>query len=118
MKRKRANPLEIKPRIVARGERAFGPGKADLLDNIVSTGSISAAAKAMNMSYSRAWFLVDQMNRAFKRPLVNAAPGGRRGGGAQVTPEGVEMLALYRRLQAALNESAADFAGAFGKHLR
>jgi molybdate transport system regulatory protein len=103
---------------MAGGERAFGPGKADLLDQIAATGSISAAAKAMSMSYSRAWQLVNQMNRAFKRPLVEAATGGKRGGGATLTNEGVEVLALYRRMQAELDGAAAGFSAAFAKRLR
>lgn len=118
MSRKRTSPLEIKPRIIAGDERAFGPGKADLLDQIAATGSISAAAKAMEMSYSRAWQLVDQMNRAFKRPLVESATGGKRGGGAVLTEEGVEILTLYRRLQADLESVAAGFGADFAKRLR
>lgn len=104
--------------MIAGGERAFGPGKADLLDQISATGSISAAAKAMKMSYSRAWQLVDQMNRAFKRPLVEAATGGKRGGGAVLTEEGAEVLALYRRLQADLEGAASPFNASFAKRLR
>jgi molybdate transport system regulatory protein len=118
VKRVKLAPLEIKPRVIAGGERAFGPGKADLLDHIASTGSISAAAKAMEMSYSRAWQLVDQMNRAFKRPLVEAATGGKRGGGAVLTEEGAEVLALYRRLERDLTAIAAPMNAAFAKRLR
>jgi molybdate transport system regulatory protein len=118
VKRPKRTPLEIKPRVIAGGERAFGPGKADLLDHIVATGSISAAAKAMEMSYSRAWQLVDQMNRAFKRPLVKAATGGTRGGGAVLTAEGAEVLALYRRLERELTAAAAPLNAAFAKRLR
>lgn len=118
VKRPKTSPLEIKPRVIANGERAFGPGKADLLDQIAATGSISAAAKAMDMSYSRAWQLVDQMNRAFKRPLIEAATGGKRGGGAVLTEEGAEVLALYRRLEADLAGVSAKFDSAFAKRLR
>lgn len=77
---------------------AFGPGKADLLDAIRATGSISAAGRSLGMGYRRAWALVDTMNRCFKEPLVAAAPGGARGGGAEVTPFGLEVLARYRRM--------------------
>lgn len=94
--------LEIKPRLIVRGERALGPGKADLLELIAATGSISAAAKRMRMSYSRAWTLVDVMNRTFKAPLVEAAAGGAHGGGAVVTERGREALEQYRRMQADL----------------
>lgn len=99
--------LEIKPRLVVKDERAIGPGKADLLDAIARTGSISKAAKEMGMSYSRAWTLVDTMNRCFKSPVVDAATGGAHGGGARVTETGVQALAQYRELQAALDKEAA-----------
>lgn len=99
--------IDVKPRLIAGGgERAIGPGKADLLDAIARCGSISAAAKAMDMSYSRAWALVDTMNRVFKEPLVAAETGGKRGGGARVTPFGADVLARYRALQAALEADA------------
>ena len=78
---------------------AIGPGKADLLEAIAETGSISAAAKRMGMSYRRAWLLMDTMNRCFRVPLVAAAKGGRRGGGAQVTPHGMEILRRYRDME-------------------
>lgn len=78
---------------------AIGPGKADLLDAIGRTGSISAGGRALGMSYRRAWLLVDTMNRCFREPLVIAAKGGARGGGAQLTPFGADVLARYRALE-------------------
>lgn len=87
-------------------EVAMGPGKADLLDAIMQTGSISAAARAMDMSYRRAWLLVDTMNRSFRDPLVQGAAGGRKGGGAVVTDAGVRVLAQYRAMEAAARASA------------
>ncbi len=77
----------------------LGPGKAELLEHIRDTGSISAAGRAMDMSYKRAWMLVDAMNAAFAAPLVESARGGAGGGGAQVTEAGLEVLRLYRALQ-------------------
>ena len=77
----------------------LGPGKAELLEHIRDTGSISAAGRAMEMSYKRAWMLVDAMNAAFTAPLVESARGGAGGGGAQVTEVGLEVLRLYRALQ-------------------
>lgn len=79
---------------------AMGPGKADLLEAIARTGSISAAAKEMGMSYRRAWLLVDTMNRCFRRPLVDTASGGSRGGGASLTPLGEAALLRYREMEA------------------
>jgi molybdate transport system regulatory protein len=77
----------------------FGPGKADLLEHIAADGSISAAARRMRMSYKRAWQLVDDMNRAFRAPLVTTSAGGTQGGGAAVTANGKRVLACYRSLQ-------------------
>jgi molybdate transport system regulatory protein len=107
--------VELRARIMSGGVRALGPGKADLLEHIQETGSISAAAKRMKMSYSRAWTLVDEMNGAFKRPLVEAATGGAGGGGAQVTEAGRTALALYREMEAALETMAAAFLPRFRK---
>lgn len=110
--------LDVKVRIVWRDERAMGPGKADLLEHIARLGSISAAAKAMEMSYSRAWALVDAMNRAFKSPLVEAATGGAKGGGACVTELGQEVLAKYRAMQQSVEAQAATFLPEFQKLLK
>jgi molybdate transport system regulatory protein len=82
------------------GDRyAMGPGKADLLEAIRDTGSISAAGRKLGMSYRRAWLLVEEMNQCFKAPLVAARLGGAHGGGATVTALGVEALGRYRELQ-------------------
>ena len=78
---------------------AFGPGKADLLELIAATGSISAAARRMRMSYKRAWQLVDAMNGCFRTPLVTTAAGGAQGGGATLTAAGSRVLAAYRTMQ-------------------
>ncbi|MDZ7585801.1 MAG: LysR family transcriptional regulator [Thiobacillus sp.] len=93
---KRINP---KLRILLGAEIAIGPGKADLLDAVARTGSISAAAREMGMSYRRAWLLVDTMNRCFKRPLVEATKGGSGGGGARITEQGLDVLARYRAME-------------------
>lgn len=78
---------------------AIGPGKADLLQAIAQTGSISAAAREMGMSYRRAWTLVEVMNRSFRAPLVETLTGGSGGGGAQVTEFGADILARYRAME-------------------
>jgi len=87
-------------RIVLGPDIAIGPGKADLLEGIRETGSIAGAGRAMGMSYKRAWYLVETMNRCFERPLVEASKGGRAGGGASLTKLGREVLARYRRMEA------------------
>ena len=87
-------------KIVLGIETAIGPGKADLLDHIVATGSIAAAGRKMAMSYRRAWLLVDEMNSMFRRPLVSTTKGGKGGGGgARLTDFGAEVLTRYRRMQ-------------------
>jgi molybdate transport system regulatory protein len=86
-------------RIVLEPDIAIGPGKADILEAIKETGSIAAAGRSMGMSYKRAWYLVETMNRCFKSPLVEASKGGRAGGGARLTELGHEVLARYRRME-------------------
>ena len=76
----------------------MGPGKADLLEAIASEGSISAAGRALGMSYRRAWLLVDAMNRCWREPLVATTPGGAVKGGARLTDFGKDVLALYLHL--------------------
>jgi molybdate transport system regulatory protein len=86
-------------RIYLGAEIALGPGKAELLRHISETGSISDAARRMDMSYNRAWLLVRTMNRSFKKHLVLATRGGDSRGGAQLTPAGVRILRLYRQVE-------------------
>lgn len=94
---------------------AFGPGKADLLERIAAHGSIAAAGRAMGMSYKRAWQLVDEMNRLFRLPLVEAGTGGAHGGGARLTKTGSRLLNHYRTLQ---KKAAAAGAVEFNAFLR
>lgn len=99
---------KLRIRLVFDGGFAFGPGKADLLAGVAETGSISAAGRGMGMSYKKAWQLVDDMNRAFREPLVDAAKGGASGGGAALTAMGRRVLDLYRRIEdGAAGRSAA-----------
>lgn len=92
-------------RIVIAPGVALGPGKADLLQGIKETGSISAAARRMGMSYKRAWYLVETLNGHFGKPLVVSVKGGRAGGGAQLTALGEEVLAAFREMER-LSETA------------
>lgn len=89
----------LRLRIVFPGERQLGPGKADLLDAIHRTGSISSAARELGMSYRRAWLLADELTRLFKRPILMTAAGGAHGGGAALTPFGQALIAAYRRIE-------------------
>ena len=101
-------------RIMLGDATAIGPGKARLLDLIGETGSISAAAREMGMSYRRAWMLVESMNAAFRGPLVSASTGGRGGGGASVTDAGREVLRRYRAMEAKAADSVTRELDAFG----
>jgi molybdate transport system regulatory protein len=89
----------------------LGPGKIMLLQNIEETGSISAAGRAMNMSYRRAWLLVEELNTMFKCPLVTSQSGGPRGGGAFVTPFGHTILAAFSSVEHRANTSAKAHIG-------
>lgn len=110
--------IDVKARLRHGGEISMGPGKADLLDAIVATGSISAAARSMNMSYRRAWLLVDVMNRNFREPLVQSVAGGPHGGGASVTPAGMLVLARFRAMEAAVNLAAQEHLEALAQLLK
>src|SRR5262245_11474156 len=89
----------LRLRIVLEDEIAVGPGKADLLEGIRETGSIAAAGRRLGMSYKRAWLLVDTMNGCFSKPVVEAAKGGKSGGGAWLTAVGDEVLDRYRHME-------------------
>ncbi|NWK96348.1 ModE family transcriptional regulator [Sphingobium lactosutens] len=101
-----ASPLKIKIQLYCGPEIAMGPGKADLLDAIRAHGSISAAGRAMGMSYRRTWLLVDAMNRCWREKLVDTVPGGGPERGAHVTPAGEKILAGYRAMQVAATGAA------------
>lgn len=102
----RLGPLKLKAQILCGDEPAIGPGKADLLEAIDREGSISAAGRALGMSYRRSWLLVDSMNRCWIDKLVETTPGGGRDKGARITPCGKQVLAAYRALERSLLETA------------
>ena len=78
---------------------ALGPGKADLLEAIAETGSISAAGRKLKMSYRRAWLLVEELNTSFKSDVVAAGKGGAHGGGARLTDLGASVLRHFRNME-------------------
>jgi molybdate transport system regulatory protein len=94
-------------RVVLNGGAVFGPGRAELLTNIHKLGSIAAAGRAMDMSYRRAWLLVEETTQDFGAPVVVASPGGARGGGAGLTPLGLRLLDLYERMLARAGEAVS-----------
>ncbi|OQP84767.1 transcriptional regulator [Rhizobium rhizosphaerae] len=86
----------------------LGHGKIRLLELIVETGSISAAGRAMDMSYRRAWLLVSALNAMFAQEVVSSQRGGRQGGGAALTPFGAELVARFRAMEARACEALAE----------
>jgi len=85
----------------------LGPGRADLMELIAETGSISAAGKRMGMSYKRAWSLVQALNEGFGAPLIETSRGGAGQGGALLTANGAEVLRHYRSMQAKTRDAIA-----------
>ena len=108
-------PIRFRFRLLLGRSVAMGPGKADLLAGLAETGSISAAARQMGMSYKKAWYLIDTMNRCFREPVVEAVKGGRGHGGAKLTAMGQQVLGRYRAIEAraaaAVADDLAGFAG-------
>lgn len=94
-----APQLRFRARVKLGDVNAIGPGKIDLLEAIAETGSLTAAAKAMDMSYRRAWDLLDELNRSLKAPAVTSSKGGPSGGGSELTDAGRELIRLYRRIE-------------------
>jgi molybdate transport system regulatory protein len=113
-----ADMITLKVSILFDSGARIGPGKARLLECIRDTGSISAAARDMRMSYKRAWLLLDSMNQAFSEPVIVAAPGGAKGGGASLTDFGAEVLERYRRIHDRAAASAIDDLAALGRRSR
>lgn len=112
-------PLKLKLQILHGDAPAMGPGKADLLDAIERTGSISAAGRALGMSYRRAWMLVNEMNHTWIDRLVEAQAGGGQASGARLTELGRQVLGHYRTLEREVAAAAqGDALEALTKRLR
>jgi molybdate transport system regulatory protein len=114
----RLGPLKLKAQIFCGDEPAMGPGKADLLEAIDREGSISAASRALGMSYRRTWMLVDSMNRCWADKLVDTTPGGGREKGARLTDSGRKILAAWRELEREMLATASDRLQQFAPLLR
>lgn len=110
MKTKSLPSLLPRLRIMSRKEIAFGPGKAALLALVARTGSIGEAARRMDMSYMRAWSLIQTMNACFKKPVIQTVRGGHERGGAELTATGQHVLGLYQKMEkAALKAIQTDW---------
>lgn len=97
----------IRLRIDLTEDSALGPGKIALLEHIEATGSLSQAARALGMSYRRAWLLLDDVNRTFTEPATITSVGGSGGGGAQLTDLGRAIVKAYREIEAAAEKAAS-----------
>jgi molybdate transport system regulatory protein len=103
------NNVRISMRVELAAGRSIGPGKVRLLELVRETGSISAAGRAMSMSYRRAWLLIDELNHMFREPVVVSRMGGASGGGATLTAFGAEVVDRYRAIEARVfSASEAD----------
>ena len=109
---------QLSIRIDLAGGNRIGPGKVALLEAIRSTGSISAGARSLGMSYRRAWLLVEEINHALREPAVTAETGGRSGGGAAVTSVGERVIGLYRAIETHARSAAGGAFRAMGKLVR
>ena len=96
----------------------MGPGKAALISQIEASGSISAAARSMGMSYRRAWQLVEAINASFTEPVVLTAIGGKRGGGAFVTDYGRQLVAQFHAMEDTASAAIADDIARLSQQLR
>ncbi len=105
-------------RILAEDHPAMGPGNAQLVELIDATGSISAAAREIGMSYRRAWQLVDALNASFREPVVVTAIGGKRGGGAVITAFGRELVKRFRAMEDQASAAITVDIERFAAHLR
>ena len=110
--------IKLRVRVTCGDEDAFGPGKAQLLESLLETGSLNRTATEMKMSYVKALALVRAMNSHFRDPLVALSRGGARGGGTQVTPLGRKVLVQYQTMRAASEAAALPAWRRFRKALR
>jgi molybdate transport system regulatory protein len=95
-----------------------GPGKIQLLEQIAALGSISAGGRAMDMSYRRAWELIEELNGIFGQPVVESRSGGKKGGGATLTPLGLSLISRYRAMERAAAAATEPHLAALAEEIR
>ena len=115
---KRLRTLRLRLHVHLGDEHSLGPGKVQLLETVRELGSITAAARSMGMAYRHAWDLIDDLERCFRRPVVETASGGRAGGGARLTPFGAEVIRRFRAMERAANAGMAKELRALEAELR
>jgi molybdate transport system regulatory protein len=104
----RQQAVLLRPHVSIGETITFGPGKIELLRKLGEGHSISSAARALGLSYKRAWALIDTLNRGFGKPVVETSAGGKGGGGARLTPLGEALVARYLALEEKVNAAAQD----------
>lgn len=115
---KRTRALRLRLHVHLGAEHSLGPGKVQLLETVRELGSITAAARSMGMAYRHAWDLLDDLERCFRRPVVETASGGRAGGGARLTPFGAQVIRRFRVMERAANAAMARELRALESELR
>lgn len=110
--------VQFRLRFMVDDSIALGPGKIALMESIARTGSISGAAREHEMSYRRAWLLIEQMNACFDGPVVSTATGGKGGGGARLTELGQEVVQHYRAAESAAETASKKSIAAISRRLR
>jgi molybdate transport system regulatory protein len=101
--------LRIKIRIDFDNAHAVGPGKIALLERMRDCGSLSQAARELDMSYRRAWQLLDSLNTSFNEPVIVTSIGGKGGGGSEITKLGLALIDAYRALEKEMTARAQQF---------
>jgi molybdate transport system regulatory protein len=95
-------------RVTRGGQIAVGPGRIELLEAVRDAGSISAAARSLDMSYRRAWMLLDELNHCLRAPVVESVHGGAQGGGSRLTETGRDLVRLYRNIELTAARACRD----------
>lgn len=98
--------LKVRVRIDFDSVHAVGPGKIALLERMRDTGSLSQAARELDMSYRRAWQLLDSLNTSFNEPVIVTSVGGKGGGGSEITKLGLSLIDAYRALESEMTDRA------------
>ncbi|HKK53578.1 MAG TPA: LysR family transcriptional regulator [Myxococcota bacterium] len=98
----------LRIRVQFEGQHSLGPGKVQLLEAVAEHGSISAAARSMEMAYRHAWEMLDDLNQCFREPVIETETGGRAGGGTRVTAFGQELIERFHAMQSKADSALAS----------